>query len=192
MVRIKNRYLLVNILYPSSLPSTTTTQPVSSTLLTLYAPTTDLLTHKSLLTAIRSKIQELFGDYGTGCTSSTLQIKYLSCATSTIIFKIARKFYRLLWAALSFMHKVPLETKGEGMDCVFQVVKVSGTIRKVEEEAIKRARDVVERARKEAGEVSEKLLVSMYEGAADVGQMEVDIGGSDGEMEDDDNDAAED
>lgn len=36
--------------------------------------------------------------------------------------------------------------------CVFQVVRVSGTIRKSEEEAIRRARDAIMRARRKDGE----------------------------------------
>ena len=35
--------------------------------------------------------------------------------------------------------------------CIFQVVRVSGTIRKAEEEVIRRAKDEMRRARQEAG-----------------------------------------
>lgn len=41
--------------------------------------------------------------------------------------------------ALTYMRSLP----GSGRPCVFRVVRVSGTIRRVEEEVIKRARELV-------------------------------------------------
>ncbi len=64
-------------------------------------------------------------------------VKYLSNATSTVILRVAREHFRLVWAALTFMDRVPVKN---GKPCIFRVVRVSGTIRKVEEEAIRRAR----------------------------------------------------
>jgi ribonuclease P/MRP protein subunit POP5 len=51
-----------------------------------------------------------------------------------------------VWAALAFMNRVPVR---DGRACVFRVVRVSGTIRKVEEEAVRRARLLVTAARDE-------------------------------------------
>lgn len=51
------------------------------------------------------------------------------------------------------MTSIPLSSKNaEILSCVFQVVRVSGTIRKSEEEAIKRARATILRAKKETTE----------------------------------------
>lgn len=66
----------------------------------------------------------------------------MSNATSTFILKIKRAHYRLVWAALTSMSCVPVKT-GQGKPCVFKVVRVSGTIRKAEEEAIRQARQLV-------------------------------------------------
>jgi ribonuclease P/MRP protein subunit POP5 len=44
----------------------------------------------------------------------------------------------MVWAALTFITCLPL--KPADLPCVMQVVRVSGTIRKAEEEAIRRAR----------------------------------------------------
>jgi ribonuclease P/MRP protein subunit POP5 len=52
----------------------------------------------------------------------------------------------MVWAALSFATHIP---KPHNTPCVFQVVKVSGTIRKSEEGAIKRAREIVRQAQNE-------------------------------------------
>jgi ribonuclease P/MRP protein subunit POP5 len=72
MVRIKNRYLLVNILYPelSTLASKT------PDLIAFNAPTTSELTSHLLLKAIRDAILELFGDYGAGAVASSLMSMY--------------------------------------------------------------------------------------------------------------------
>lgn len=63
-------------------------------------------------------------------------------------------------------------------ECVFQVVRVSGTMRKVEEEAIRRARGEVVRVAKGGSSVLDDLF-----GAADAG---VGVGGVESESEDDD------
>jgi len=65
----------------------------------------------------------------------------------------------MAWAALSFMDTVPVKN---GKNCVFNVIRVSGTIRKAEEEAIRRARHVMIRARKLLGEQSEAQLDSIF------------------------------
>jgi len=80
-------------------------------------------------------------------------VNYLSTATSTAIVRVTRSHYRLVWAALSFVNRLPRPVSD---DCVMRVVRVSGTIRKVEEEAIRRARATVLRARLQ-GEEGEKM-----------------------------------
>lgn len=62
MVRIKERYLLVNILYPSELG----TKPDVPDLVVLNQPTADALTPGALLRGLRAEIADLFGDYGSG------------------------------------------------------------------------------------------------------------------------------
>lgn len=47
------------------------------------------------------------------------------------------------------MNRVPA-TRGEGKSCIFRVVRVSGTIRKAEEEAIRQARRLIIAAKEEA------------------------------------------
>ncbi|TQS31607.1 hypothetical protein Golomagni_08107 [Golovinomyces magnicellulatus] len=67
-------------------------------------------------------------------------LKYLSLATSTFILRCAREHYKMLWAALTLMDQIPVK---DGRRCMFRVVRVSGTIRKAEEEAIRQARKLV-------------------------------------------------
>lgn len=83
------------------------------------------------------------------------------------------------------MDKVPLPNK-DGKNCIFRVVRVSGTIRKAEEEAIRRARDMILRAKREMGDQSGASLEAILGKGEKVGDMEVlCVDGSDEEMEDD-------
>jgi len=68
MVRVKERYLLVNILYPE--PSAK--KPNISHLVALNQPTTDDLTPSILKRAISSEIKNLFGCYGAGSVERSL------------------------------------------------------------------------------------------------------------------------
>ncbi|KAI1291501.1 Rpp14 family protein [Xylaria venustula] len=137
MVRIKERYLLVNILYPTELGTRANLPDV----VLLNQPTSSELTPVGILRAVRAEVAALFGDYGSGALEGGgLQVKYLSPATSTFILRIARASYRFVWTALSFMNSIPIKN---GKPCVFRVVHVSGTIRRAEEEAIRRARDLI-------------------------------------------------
>lgn len=70
MVRLKNRYLLLEILYPdpSTWPTTKQTHPPASTpaQLAIHAPTSDALTPGLLAKMIREEVSELYGDWGVG------------------------------------------------------------------------------------------------------------------------------
>lgn len=68
---------------------------------------------------------------------------YLSTVTSTAIIRVSRECYRLVWAALSFTTQLP---KPVNTPCVFQILRISGTIRKSEEEAIRLAISTVRKA----------------------------------------------
>jgi len=92
-------------------------------------------------------------------SSDGIVVKYLSPATSTFILRVSRAHYRMVWAALSFMNSVPVKN---GKNCVFRVVRVSGTIRKAEEEAIHRARELILKARRDLGEPGESTLDDIF------------------------------
>lgn len=85
------------------------------------------------------------------------------------------------------MTQVPIK---DGKNCVFQVVRVSGTIRKAEEEAIRRAREIILKARWEAEGRGDKTLESIF-GKDDHAQtskdvLMVDRSDSEGGLSDDD------
>lgn len=90
-------------------------------------------------------------------------VKYLSNATSTFILQCSRDHYRLVWAALTMMNRVPTK-RGSGSPCIFRVVRVSGTIKKVEQEAVRRARLLVIAARDEMSGKASDTLNSLFGG----------------------------
>ncbi|PSK59439.1 Ribonuclease P/MRP protein subunit POP5 [Elsinoe australis] len=165
MVRIKHRYLLLNFLYPTS--SSTQKLPSAadpSLSLQFNAPTPDTLTSSLLARLIRDNVSTLFGDYGAGMASGSLKIMYLSNPTSTAIVRVGRQHYRLVWAALTMAGRlpgVPDRDRGygreggkgrdgeRGREVVIRVVRVSGTVRKCEEEAMKRATEAIRKAKRE-------------------------------------------
>ncbi|KAI9705516.1 MAG: hypothetical protein M1836_006271 [Candelina mexicana] len=169
MVRLKSRYLLINILYPASSSVPRRGDSVSAHI-EFHQPTSDALTTQVLIRAIKAEVSLLFGDYGVGVISGSLAVKYLSPATSTAIIRVSRAHYRLVWAAMSFITALPPEKK----PCVIQVVRVSGTIKKAEQEAIRRARASIMSARRAAGETGEneldKFLAKVDEGDAGTGE----------------------
>jgi ribonuclease P/MRP protein subunit POP5 len=157
MVRIKERYLLVNIVYPPD-PARAAKENLPDCLLH-HQPTIDKLTPQALIKAIKAEAALLFGDYGSGafasnlwgivlgpsnfcsqCSSISSIVKYLSLATSTFILRCSRAHYQMLWSILTFMDHVPVK---DGRPCIFRVVRVSGTIRKAEEEAIRQAKRLI-------------------------------------------------
>ncbi|CAF9928256.1 MAG: hypothetical protein HETSPECPRED_006787 [Heterodermia speciosa] len=168
MVRVKHRYLLLNILYPepeqypwkASLPDT----------IQFHHPSPDDLTPQLLARAIKDQISILYGDYGAGLTNNGLNIKYLSPATSTAIIRCSRDNYRLVWAALTYMTQLPKSSRfAQARSCVMQVVRVSGTIKKSEEEAIRRAKNAILKAKKDAaGSATEGLNAILDQFGPDV------------------------
>ncbi|KAL5341175.1 Rpp14/Pop5 family-domain-containing protein [Aspergillus crustosus] len=164
MVRVKHRYLLLDILYPdpSSSPSSASrkTNNAEQSQIRIHAPTSDALTPSLLAKMVRDEVAEIFGDWGVGRLGGVgaggVSVKYLSPATSTAIIRCPRASYRLVWTALTYLSRVP-EINDTGRSrpsnltrpCVFRVIRVSGTIRKAEEEAVKRARREIVRLRGE-------------------------------------------
>ncbi|KAJ5611235.1 hypothetical protein N7510_007954 [Penicillium lagena] len=156
MVRLKNRYLLLDILYPdpSARPNNTKS---ASPQLSIHSPTPDTLTPGLLAKMVREEVSALFGDWGVGklggANAGGINVKYLSPATSTAIIRCPRASFRLVWTALTYMSHVPDQYEqpdkrsGGKRACVFRVLRVSGTMRKAEEEAIRRARREIVRVR---------------------------------------------
>ena len=70
MVRLKTRYLLVNILYPGldNKPS----DPKIPDVVVFNQPTTDSLATQALVKGIKAEVSNLFGDHGAGATAESI------------------------------------------------------------------------------------------------------------------------
>ncbi|KAL4803865.1 Rpp14/Pop5 family-domain-containing protein [Aspergillus unguis] len=193
MVRVKHRYLLIEILYPDSTsgPQTSASSSINhgqrqKSQLQIHAPTSDALTPSLLAKLVRDQVAEIFGDWGIGRLGGVgaggVSVKYLSPATSTAIIRCPRASYRLVWTALTYMTRVPeigdgrnkrLDLGNLTRPCVFRVVRVSGTIRKAEEEAVTRARREIVRLR---GREEEGVLGGLAGGLEKEGEMGLGLG----------------
>ncbi|KAJ5083418.1 hypothetical protein N7456_012845 [Penicillium angulare] len=171
MVRLKNRYLLIDILYPDpttwpSIKSDPNAKSApSTTQLAIHSPTSDALTPGFLAKMVREQLQPLMNLMGA--------VKYLSPATSTIILRCPRASFRLVWSALTYMSHVPANGGDAGQKrpnggreraCVFRVLRVSGTMKKAQEDAIRRARREIVRVR---GVEEKGVLGSLISGGID-------------------------
>ncbi|KAK2788834.1 hypothetical protein FQN53_003021 [Emmonsiellopsis sp. PD_33] len=171
MVRFKHRYLLIDILYPPSPASfASSAKPKSTsksidtqtrTHLAIHHPTPDTLTPQALARAVRESVEEI---------------------------------YRLVWTALTYMSSLPLPRSkipsntadaDAGVECLFRVVRVSGTMRKAEEEAIGRARREVVRMARGGVVVG---VEGRLGGEVEVEDVDVGVEGEDGEGSDGDED----
>ena len=118
-------------------------------------------------------------------------VKYLSPATSTAIIRCPRASYRLVWTAITHLSHVPEYTPGSGYagkragamnrPCVFRVIRVSGTMRKAEEEAIRRGRREIARVKG----AKEGIVLGGLFGAGN--DIDAGVGVGDVDMDDDDN-----
>jgi ribonuclease P/MRP protein subunit POP5 len=70
MVRVKNRYLVVNFLYPEPPAKSQTHLP---DVIQIHSPTPDALKQGFIIRMIREGVEELFGEYGSGMVSSGLK-----------------------------------------------------------------------------------------------------------------------
>lgn len=78
MVRLKHRYLLVNILYPEQEPRNARQQSTAATkddvpyTVQFRRPGPEQLSGKLLIRVIREGVADLFGDYGSGMVTGSL------------------------------------------------------------------------------------------------------------------------
>lgn len=172
MVRVKFRYLVVNFLYPEPLSKSGAALP---DLVQIHSPTPDAFNAGALVRLLRDAVEDLYGDYGSGMVSSSLKgmrciprvlcsfvltcgaVNYYSPSTSTAIIRCPRDHYEMVWAALTYITKLPKVD----IPVVCRVLRVSGTIRKAEEEVIRRSQKIVKRARAWEGKGADPMLVSV-------------------------------
>lgn len=143
MVRLKSRYVLFEVLYPQTSPSSADSSR-EDIVLRGHRPSPADITGKVLLQEIRRSLQLHLGDYGSGKVCSLLQLKYWSNNTSTGILRCHREDVYLLLTGLFFLR----ELGNDNLRVIVNPVKVSGTIKKVEQYAMRRSDRMVALVRK--------------------------------------------
>lgn len=183
MVRVKYRYLVVNFLYPEPIAKSKTPLP---DLVQIHAPTPDAFHTGTLMRLIREGVEDLYGDYGAGMVSTGLKglllgifsvhftyflpVNYWSPSTSTAIIRCPRDHYEMVWAALTYTTRLP---KPADVPVVMRAVRVSGTIKKAEEEVIRRSQLIIRRAK--AAEAKTPMLESVEKAADEARKNERDV-----------------
>lgn len=172
MVRLKQRYILFDILYPpTSEPSGSRenledfinfSKSRQNALLTLHRTSPSSINQKALTQAIRNVIQDHFGDFGAGTAGMQFAIKYFSNKTSTGIIRCGRLSFQMVIAALALMNKLGDE------DVIVRCIHVSGTIKKCEEYSIKRNRDLMSVLKSGSGKTDLNSIISNFENEDDI------------------------
>ena len=112
MVRFKNRYLVIEILWEDK----------------KYDPG---VKNKEIYDAIRESIASNFGDWGTGVLLNSLSVKYWNPATNIGIVRCQRDEFRVLWAAITFISYV------RGRKVRIKVVYTAGTVRSCQKQVVR-------------------------------------------------------
>ena len=144
MVRFKNRYFLCKVTLKNN-------------------EIVDGISTYSLSNVIKQTVEQLFGDWGIGCTPS-LQVKYYSPYTGLAIIRVSKDFYKYLWASIFFT------TTLKNRQCQIKVIHLSGTIKQAQKNAILYNKKVLQslvqlsaKKRQKLEEDSEELLNQMIE-----------------------------
>ena len=85
-------------------------------------------------------------------------VNYYSPSTSTAIIRCPRDHYAMVWAALTYITRLP---KPIDIPVVIRVIRVSGTIKKAEEEVIRRSQLIIKRAKTWEGPSALPMLQSV-------------------------------
>ncbi|RLV94180.1 Ribonuclease P/MRP protein subunit POP5 [Spathaspora sp. JA1] len=140
MVRVKQRYILFDILYPPTSVRDDNDDFCSSesnALLSLHQSSPSEINQKSLIQAIRKSLQLHYGDFGGGSAGMLMSVKYFSNKTSTGIVRCGRGSFELIVGALALITKI------EGYDVLIRCTHVSGTIKKCEEYSVKKSKELM-------------------------------------------------
>lgn len=162
MVRLKQRYILFDVLYPPTSKGLSEeflnfSNSPQDALLTLHQSSPTTINQKSLTTTIRRTIQDHFGEYGSGMAGMQLTVKYFSNKTSTGIIRCGRQNFNLVVAALTLIDRI------DDNNVVIRCTKVSGTIKKCEEYSIARTKELMYLINKNGREKDLNNLIATFE-----------------------------
>ncbi|EGV65786.1 RNA-binding protein pop5 [Yamadazyma tenuis] len=145
MVRLKQRYILFEILQPPQAPKechedrdlfTTFAESPSTGLLTLHRSSPSSINPKAITNSIKQHVQEYYGDFGAGFLM-TLNVKYFNNKTSTGIIRCGNQNFQYVLGAMTLINKI------ESKPVIIRCTHVSGTIKKCEQFASQKNRELI-------------------------------------------------
>lgn len=145
MVRLKNRYILFEILYPP------TSETRAENIILQHRQQREEqkvnITSKMIVYELRRMIRLFLGDQGLAKANIMLQMKYFNIATSMGIIKCSFEFYKIVVLGLSMIQQLTFNGEnGFALKHIFiNVLKLSGTIKKLEEFGIERNKKLIQR-----------------------------------------------
>lgn len=145
MVRLKQRYILFEVLYPPAVNSNSLTEKQvlsfslssQNALLALHQSSPMTLNPKTLTNALRRSLKVHYGEFGAGTCGMQLSVKYFSNKTSNGIIRCGRAASRMVVAALALIDRI------ENILLIIRCTRVSGTIKKCETYSIKSSRALI-------------------------------------------------
>mmetsp|Transcript_26598 Transcript_26598/g.44536 ORF Transcript_26598/g.44536 Transcript_26598/m.44536 type:complete len:146 (+) Transcript_26598:255-692(+) len=108
MVRFKNRYLVLELVWKES-------------------KTNEPLDERALLSVFRESLQLNFGDHGLGQCFGSLQVKYMSPLTNTCVVRCSRDYHQQVWCAITLITEI------NKRPVLLRLLKLSGTIQECRE-----------------------------------------------------------
>ncbi|KAF0266971.1 hypothetical protein FOG48_03959 [Hanseniaspora uvarum] len=138
MVRIKNRYILFELLYPPS------DCMASEDIIFQHRnpnKTKSVINPKTIIYELRKQIKLYLGEQGLGKANMTLQMKYFNNVTSVGILKCSAEYYKTVVLGLSMIQNF----NNDKAQIIVNVVKLSGTINKLQDHSIKRNKELIKR-----------------------------------------------
>ncbi|CAH1758205.1 2991_t:CDS:2 [Entrophospora sp. SA101] len=164
MVRLKNRWLLFELIFEDSLQQQTITSPYSS------QTVSEGISSKDIYNVVKESIQNNFGDYGTGCVSVSISVKYFSSHTNIGVLRISRDHYHMVWCALTFITQV------KSKNCLLRILHIGGTIKQCQLSAIEYDKDQILKLKRQAelrGEVSYNVEEILEESRIQIMSMDI-------------------
>jgi len=137
MVRLKNRWLLFEVIFEDTLHHSTSSYSSPSQKL-------EALSTRDVYSAIKDSVQTNFGDYGVGCIASSISVKYFSPFTNIGVLRISRDHYHIVWGATTFITQIKTRR------CLIRVLHLGGTIKQCQLSAINYDRDQILMLRRQA------------------------------------------
>lgn len=104
MVRLKHRYLLTEVIFLDNLVDSS-------------------MKAGDIQRTLKDAVAQAHGDYGMGCVTPSLQVKYFNPQTCISLIRISRDHYETLWSAMTFVTSI------KKRNCILRVIHLSGTIR---------------------------------------------------------------